>query len=165
MNIPPAARTPLLVFGAVALMIIGLLALSQSIGQASAQWGLSNGEGVVVEGVVVEAVQQPGSTRAPIGQPRGHRYCPEYRFETSEGDIHFLEVSSGCASDPDEVDIGHRADIIYDPADPTEAFLNDGGNVWVGFGLGGFAFLAGSAIIAALAVGGVRRRSTRGIRG
>lgn len=140
-------------------MVIGVLALSQSSGQASAQWDLSNGDGVVVEGVVVEAIQQPGSTRAPIGQPRGHRYCPEYRFETPEGDVHFLEVSSGCASDPDEVDIGHRADVVYDPADPTEAYLTDGGTV--GFALGGGAFLAGSVIMVALAVGVMRKRSRR----
>jgi hypothetical protein len=161
MNIPSAARTPLIVLCAAALIIIGLLALSQSIGQASAQWGLSNGDGVVVEGEVVKAIQQPGSTRAPIGQPRGHDYCPEYRFETPEGDVHFLEVSSGCASDPEKVGIGHRAAIIYDPADPTEAFLTDGGNTWVGFALGGGAFLAGSAIVAALVVGVVRKRSAR----
>ena len=142
-------------------MVIGVLALSQSSGQASARWELGNGDGVVVEGVVVEAIQQPGSTRAPIGQPRGHRYCPEYRFETPGGDVHFLEVSSGCASDPDEVDIGHRADVVYDPADPTEAFLTDGGDTWVGFALGGGAFLAGSAIVVALAVGVVRKRSRR----
>jgi hypothetical protein len=161
MTLPPAARTSLIVLCAVALMIIGLLALAQSIGQASARWALSDGDGIVVEGVVVEAIQQPGSTRAPIGQPRGHRYCPEYRFETPEGDVHFLEVGTGCASDADEVDIGHRADIIYDPADPADAFLDDGGDVWVGFALGGLAFLAGSAIVAALAVGVVRRRSAR----
>ncbi|WP_354025542.1 DUF3592 domain-containing protein [Conyzicola nivalis] len=106
-----------------------------------------------------EAIQQPGSTRAPIGQPRGHRYCPEYRFETTEGDVHFLEVSSGCASDPDEVDIGHHADIVYDPADPSVAYLTDGGNTWVGFALGGGAFFAGSALTVALAVGVVRKRS------
>jgi len=147
-----------LVTGGIGLTILGVLALGQSAGGSVELAALRSGDGVVVEGVVVDAVQQQGSVRAPIGQPRGHRYCPQYRFETPSGDIDFLEADSGCTTDRSTIELGHRADIVYDPDDTGVAYLADGGPQTTGFVLGGVALAGGAAILTTVAVGATRGR-------
>jgi hypothetical protein len=159
---PRWAATTVLVIGGIGLTFVGVLALTQSIGDSSHRASLRAGDGVVVEGVVVDAVQQPGSVRAPIGQPRGHRYCPQYRFETPSGDIDFLEADSGCTTDRGAIELGHRADIVYDPDDTGVAYLADGGSEVGGMVLSGVALVGGAAILTALAVGAARGRRTGG---
>ena len=162
MRYPRWAGTVVLVVGGIGLTVVGLLALSQSIDASGELAALRSGDGVVVEGVVVDAVQQPGTVRAPIGQPRGHRYCPEYRFETEAGENEYLEADSGCSTDRDAIALGHRAVIVYDPDDPGVAYLAHGGSQVTGIGLGGIALVTGLAMLAGLTVGVVRRRGKPG---
>jgi len=142
------ARTPLLIFGALALIFVGVFATVNLAGRASDVSELQNGRGVVVEGTVVDTIQQAGSRRGVgIGTPRIYRYCPEYRFETLDGDIYRMESNQDCSEDADEPPLGSHAEIIYDPRDPTISHLNNTTGFAGAIVLGGGPLLVGVAMI------------------
>jgi hypothetical protein len=145
---PAWARTPVLIFGAIALIFIGVLALSQSIRQTSELNDLRNGRGEVVVGTVVDVVKQTDSRRGrAIGEPRIYRYCPEYQFETLDGDIYQMEASEGCSEDIEKLRLGDEANIIYDPSDPTISYVDSNRSLTGGLVLGGGALLVGVSMI------------------
>jgi hypothetical protein len=162
---PAWAQTPFLIFCAFALIFIGVLALSQSIRQTSELNDLRNGRGEVVEGTVVDVIKQSDSRRGTgVGAPRIYRYCPEYRFETLDGDIYRMEASEGCSEDIEKLRLGAEADIIYDPSDPTISYVDSNRSLTGGLVLGGGALLVGVTMIGVyiwIRVRGLRRKRQR----
>jgi hypothetical protein len=145
---PAWAQTPLLIFCALALICVGVLALSQSIRQTSELNDLRDGRGEVVVGTVVDVIKQTDSRRGSgIGAPRIYRYCPEYQFETLDGDTYQMEASEGCSEDRDELRLGARANIVYDPSDPTISYVDSNRSLTGGLVMGGGALLVGVAMI------------------
>ena len=146
---PRRLQTPFLLFGALALIFLGVFALTNLVGQASEINDLRSGRGVAVEGTAVDVITQSNSRRGSgIGAPRVYSYCPEYRFETLDGDIYRMEADVGCSEDVDELPLGAHAEIIYDPSDPGISYVNDTSRVVGAMFLGGGALLAGVAMIA-----------------
>ena len=161
---PRRLQTPFLIFGALALIFLGVFALTNLVGQSSEINDLRSGRGVVVEGTTVDVIKQSNSrSGAGLGAPRIYDYCPEYRFETLDGDIYRMEASVGCSEDVDELPLGAHADIIYDPRDPNISYVNDTSSVVGAMFLGGGALLAGVAMIGVYIW--IRLRGRRGKRG
>jgi hypothetical protein len=145
---PAWAQTPFLIFCALALIFLGVLGLSQSIRQTSELNDLRNGRGEVVVGTVVDVIKQTDSRRGSgIGAPRIYRYCPEYQFETLDGDIYQMEATEDCSEDVEKLRLGAEADIIYDPSDPTISYVDSDRTLTGGLVLGGGAFLVGVSMI------------------
>ena len=161
---PRRLQTPFLIFGALALIFLGVFALTNLVGQSSEMNDLRNGRGVVVEGTAVDVIKQSNSRSGPgLGAPRIYDYCPEYRFETRDGDIYRMEATVGCSEDVDKLPLGAHADIIYDPRDPNISYVNDTSTVVGAMFLGGGALLAGLAMIGVYIW--IRLRGRRGKRG
>jgi hypothetical protein len=159
MQVPSGARKPLLILAGVALLIIGGLALAQTVGSATSISTLRNGSGVVVEGTVVDVVQQPGGSGS--GPNRRYTFCPEYRFETAAGDVETFEVSSGCSQDASDFPIDSTAEIIYDESDPSVAFVNESTNPVMGIVLSSAALAGGLGILIVEVRGIVRSKNRR----
>ncbi len=67
------------------------------------------------EGVVVELVSRSGSKG-------GVTYAPVFEFTDRNGQTH--RVQSGSSSNPASYDVGERATVRFDPADPKDARLD-----------------------------------------
>ena len=162
---PKRLQSPFLIFGALALIFLGVFALTNAIGQSSELSELRNGRGVVVEGTAVDVIKQSNSRSGPgLGAPRIYTYCPEYRFETLDGDIYRMEADVGCSEDVDELPLGAHAEIIYDATDPTISYVNSATGLVGALVMGGGALLAGVAMIGAyiwIKVAALRRKRQR----
>jgi len=123
------ARRPLLlgiVVGVVSLLLIvtgimGVLSDSRDLGRLRA---LESGAGVRTDATVTEAVDMQGNKL--VNRRFGNRtpeYCPRYSFPVDGVDYSVLDQSD-CGDSPSDVALGAVASVVYDPSDPTIAFLD-----------------------------------------
>jgi hypothetical protein len=123
------ARRPLLlgiVVGVVSILLVatgimGVVSDTRELGQLRE---LASGEGVRADATVTEAVDMRGNKLASrrFGN-RTPEYCPRYGFAVDGVEYSVLDHSD-CGDSPSDVTLGAVASVVYDPSDPTIAFLD-----------------------------------------
>lgn len=108
-------------------------------------------------GLVVDLV--PSSNYRSRGDPR--TYVSVVRFATAQGRI--VEFADDVASHPPRHDQGQQVRVLYDPANPTKAVIDDFGGRWAGLAIvGGLAAVFAPLGLTLLAVSfQAARRRTR----
>jgi hypothetical protein len=120
---PPWVARSVLIFGGLALLLVGILPLQHTLNGSAELAELRDGRGVVVEGVITDVSTEPSSSPRGFSWERADEYCPRYQFETPEGLRYYFEPPA-CSRDASDVPIGGTAEIIYDPRDTDIAYLN-----------------------------------------
>jgi len=82
------------------------------------------------------------------------RYRPEIQFTAPDGQP--VKFRSGMSSSPPAYRVGEAVDVLFDPADPRKAEIDDFKTLWMGYLIGGLMGLLFLVIGGAVAVKGLR---------
>ena len=144
-----------LVFGALFFFAGSLLFLALGISSYRRASALE-ATGVHAQGTVVRL--------APV-QSRGRNggssttYAPVVSYSNAAGAQ--VQFTNGESASPPDYVVGARVDVIYDPADPTQAAINSFSSMWLGAvapGIAGGVMLLLSLV---LGISGVRSSTKR----
>jgi hypothetical protein len=119
----------------VSVATLGLLLAGVAgvpIAQASAHElrDLRANGGVVVDGTLVDVVKSyPGLSNSNQRRRQRQRYCGVYEFASADGATHKFRDDQNCRRGGIAKKVGDAQSIIYDPADPSVAFVETGKQV------------------------------------
>jgi hypothetical protein len=136
----------------IALILFG------GVGAAALWFGVSWGvaryklvsSGVPATGVIVEHAEHRQEGSANDDGDGGSTYSPIVEFETALGERIRVQGTTGTLNRPNDA-VGTPANVIYDPANPSDAVITEFKQAWLGplalsifgtvfllFGVGGF---------------------------
>ena len=135
-----------------------VLILFGGMGAAALWFGVSWGvarykivnRGVPATGVIVEHAEHKQEGSANDDGDGGSTYSPIVEFETALGERIRVQGTTATFDNPKDT-VGTSANVIYDPANPSDAVITDFKQAWLGplalsifgtvfllFGVGGF---------------------------
>jgi len=149
----------ILIIAGVVVAALGFLPANSERQSTADSWNrLSSGEGIEAEGVIVASQSDAVTEGTRRNRQINTVYCAVYEY-TAGGAKHTVQaIGDDCKDTKDEVVLGETAAIVYDEANPSEAFVKSdataafykdtGGSQWVTWVFGALILFAGLITVA-----------------
>lgn len=112
------------VVAGLAFIGIGFLPKHSDAQQSLDNWNrLSGGEGREIEATIVDAEIQAQPEASRQASTQTTVYCPVYEYRV-DGATHRVTAIDNCQLEESLITIDQTGTVIYDPSDPTTAFVD-----------------------------------------